>query len=337
MSIAGETVAPSSASSGDDEHLLDVAVLRKYFPVRDVWQRRVGWLKALDDVSLSVRKGEILGIVGESGCGKSTLGKTIMGIHPATDGRIVFEGNDITNLRPDKSRALRRRLQYSYQDPGASLDPRWKIRRSLHEPLVIHTELSGKAREQRVRAIMRAVGLPETHLDLYPHEISGGQQRRVGLARILTLQPTLVILDEPTSGLDVSVQATVLNLFLDLKKEFGLTYMFISHDLSVVRMICDRVAVMYLGKIVEMGAIESIFSAPKHPYTQSLLAAIPQIGGRKVTDNFWLEGEPPDPTHLPTGCRFRTRCPLAEPRCAQSEPPLVEKHPHHADACWLST
>jgi oligopeptide transport system ATP-binding protein len=337
MSMAGETATSFAAPSREGERLLDVMDLRKYFAVRDVWQRQVGWLKALDDVSLSVRKGEILGIVGESGCGKSTLGKTIMGIHPATDGKIVFEGNDITNLRPDKSRALRRRLQYSYQDPGASLDPRWKIRRSLHEPLVIHTELSADAREKRVRAIMRSVGLPETHLDLYPHEISGGQQRRVGLARILTLQPTLVILDEPTSGLDVSVQATVLNLFLDLKKEFGLTYMFISHDLSVVRMICDRVAVMYLGKIVEMGAIESIFSAPKHPYTQSLLAAIPQIGGRKVTDNFWLEGEPPDPTNLPSGCRFRTRCPLAEPRCAQSEPPLVEKRPHHADACWLST
>jgi oligopeptide transport system ATP-binding protein len=337
MSLAGEASAVTAATKADTAPLLDVAALRKYFPVRDVWQRQVGWLKALDDVSLTVRKGEILGIVGESGCGKSTLGKTIMGIHPATDGRIVFEGNDITNLRPDKSRALRRRLQYSYQDPGASLDPRWKIRRSLHEPLVIHTELSADAREKRVRAIMRSVGLPETHLDLYPHEISGGQQRRVGLARILTLQPTLVILDEPTSGLDVSVQATVLNLFLDLKKEFGLTYMFISHDLSVVRMICDRVAVMYLGKIVEMGAIESIFSAPKHPYTQSLLAAIPQIGGRKVTDDFWLEGEPPDPTNLPTGCRFRTRCPLAEPRCAESEPPLVEKRPHHADACWLST
>ncbi len=337
MSMAGETATSFAAPSREGERLLDVMDLRKYFAVRDVWQRQVGWLKALDDVSLSVRKGEILGIVGESGCGKSTLGKTIMGIHPATEGKIIFEGNDITNLRPDKSRALRRRLQYSYQDPGASLDPRWKIRRSLHEPLVIHTELSADAREKRVRAIMRSVGLPETHLDLYPHEISGGQQRRVGLARILTLQPTLVILDEPTSGLDVSVQATVLNLFLDLKKEFGLTYMFISHDLSVVRMICDRVAVMYLGKIVEMGAIESIFSAPKHPYTQSLLAAIPQIGGRKVTDNFWLEGEPPDPTNLPSGCRFRTRCPLAEPRCAQSEPPLVEKRPHHADACWLST
>jgi oligopeptide/dipeptide ABC transporter ATP-binding protein len=337
MTTATDKLAAASPKSESAEAFLEVTGLKKYFPVHDVWQRRVGWLKALDDVSLSVRKGEILGIVGESGCGKSTLGKTIMGIHPASDGQIVFEGNDITNLRPDKSRSLRRRLQYSYQDPGASLDPRWKIRRSLHEPLVIHTELSATEREDRVRSIMRAVGLPETHLDLYPHEISGGQQRRVGLARILTLQPTLVILDEPTSGLDVSVQATVLNLFLDLKKQFGLTYMFISHDLSVVRMICDRVAVMYLGKIVEMGGIEEIFSSPKHPYTQSLLAAIPQIGGRKVTDDFWLEGEPPDPKNLPSGCRFRTRCPLAEARCAAAEPPLEEKRPHHADACWLST
>ena len=174
MSLAGETSAVRAATKPDAPPLLDVATLRKYFAVRDVWQRQVGWLKALDDVSLTVRTGEILGIVGESGCGKSTLGKTIMGIHPATDGRIVFEGNDITNLRPDKSRALRRRLQYSYQDPGASLDPRWKIRRSLHEPLVIHTDLSADAREERVRSIMRSVGLPETHLDLYPHEISGG-------------------------------------------------------------------------------------------------------------------------------------------------------------------
>jgi oligopeptide/dipeptide ABC transporter ATP-binding protein len=334
---AVENRSVSDVGYGSGETLLEISELRKYFPVRSAWQRRIGWLKALDDVSLSVRHGEILGIVGESGCGKSTLGKTIMGIHPVTAGRIVFEGNDITNLRPDKSRALRRRLQYSYQDPGASLDPRWKIARSLNEPLVIHSELAREERQQRVRSILRAVGLPETHLDLYPHEISGGQQRRVGLARILTLQPTLVILDEPTSGLDVSVQATVLNLFLDLKKEFGLTYMFISHDLSVVRMICDRVAVMYLGKVVEMGAIDEIFSTPKHPYTQSLLAAIPQIGGRRVTDDFWLEGEPPDPKNLPSGCRFRTRCPLAEARCAQAEPPLVEKRPQHADACWLAT
>ncbi|MGI8976331.1 MAG: ATP-binding cassette domain-containing protein, partial [Thermomicrobiales bacterium] len=187
MSIAGETVAPSSAPSGDDKHLLDVAVLRKYFPVRDVWQRQVGWLKALDDVSLSVRKGEILGIVGESGCGKSTLGKTVMGIHRPDAGEIVLAGRSITGLDPAAQREFRRDLQYSYQDPGSSLDPRWKIGRSLHEPLIIHTTLDRAARDERVVAIMRAVGLPPGHIDLYPHEISGGQQRRVGLARILTL------------------------------------------------------------------------------------------------------------------------------------------------------
>ena len=316
--------------------LLEIANLSKRFAVRNAFGLRTGWLNALDDVSIDVRPGEIVGIVGESGCGKSTLGKTVMGIHPPSAGSIKFDGNEISNLRPDKSRALRRRLQYSYQDPGASLDPRWKIRRALHEPLQIHTALSPSEREERIRQLMQAVGLPATHLDLYPHEISGGQQRRVGLARILTLQPALIILDEPTSGLDVSVQAAVLNLFLDLKRQFGLTYVFISHDLAVVRMICDRVAVMYLGRVVEIGGIEQVFRQPRHPYTRSLLAAIPEIGGRRVTDDFWLEGEPPDPTHLPSGCRFRTRCPLVQPRCEASEPGLSSVEPGHDAACWMA-
>jgi oligopeptide transport system ATP-binding protein len=207
--------------------LLRLEGVKKYFPILNDWKRRTGWLRALDDVSLTVHKGEILGIVGESGCGKSTLGKTVMGIHPPTAGKIIFDGNDITNLKPYAARGLRRQLQYTYQDPGASLDPRWKIGRALDEPLVIHTELTRPQRAARVREILDAVGLPEDHLDLYPHEISGGQQRRVGLARILTLHPSLVVLDEPTSGLDVSVQATILNLFLDLKKQFDLTYVFI--------------------------------------------------------------------------------------------------------------
>lgn len=316
--------------------LLEIDDLKKHFPIRNVWKRRTGWLKALDGVSLSVRKGEILGVVGESGCGKSTLGKTLMGIHPASGGSIRFNGADITNLHPHQSRDLRRDLQYTYQDPGASLDPRWKIGRSLDEPLIIHTDLNKAARRERVREILDAVGLPEGHLDLYPHEISGGQQRRVGLARILTLHPSLVVLDEPTSGLDVSVQATILNLFLDLQKQFDLTYVFISHDLSVVRMICDRVAVMYLGKVVEIGPTEAVFDAPAHPYTQSLLAAAPQIGKRRITETFWLQGEPPDPGNLPSGCRFRTRCPMATERCAEESPPLVDKGADHADACLLS-
>jgi len=319
-----------------DATLLRLDEVRKYFPILNEWKRRTGWLKALDDVTLDVAKGEILGIVGESGCGKSTLGKTVMGIHRPTGGRIVFEGNDITDLRPYEARGLRRHLQYTYQDPGASLDPRWKIGRALDEPLVIHTELNRADRRARVREILEAVGLPESHLDLYPHEISGGQQRRVGLARILTLHPSLVVLDEPTSGLDVSVQATILNLFLDLKRQFDLTYVFISHDLSVVRMICDRVAVMYLGKVVELGATEAVFEHPRHPYTRSLLSAIPRIGEARITEDFWLEGEPPDPGNLPSGCRFRTRCPMTRAACAGEMPPLVEHTPGHADACLFS-
>ncbi|MDO9500484.1 ABC transporter ATP-binding protein [Falsiroseomonas sp.] len=316
--------------------ILEVENLRKYFPVRNLWKRRVGWLRALDDVSFAVQPGEILGIVGESGCGKSTLGKTLMGIHTATQGRILFQDQDIAPLKPHQSRKFRQHLQYCYQDPGASLDPRWTIRASLHEPLIVHTALGEAEREARVREILAAVGLPETHLDLYPHEISGGQQRRVGLARILTLKPSVVILDEPTSGLDVSVQATILKLFLSLQQQFGLTYLFVSHDLSVVRLICDRVAVMYLGRIVEIGETAQVFATPRHPYTQSLLAAIPKIGGARVTDTFSLEGEPPSPTNLPSGCRFRTRCPKAQALCAEEDPALRADWPKQQAACHFA-
>lgn len=316
--------------------ILSVKALHKHFPVRNVWKRRIGWLRAVDGISFEVRRGEILGIVGESGCGKSTLGKTLMGIQPATSGRVVFEGHDVAGLTPAQARQYREHLQYCYQDPGASLDPRWTIRSSLHEPLIVHTDLPAAEREIRVREILRAVGLPETHLDLYPHEISGGQQRRVGLARILTLKPSVVILDEPTSGLDVSVQATILNLFLDLQRTFGLTYLFISHDLSVVRLVCHRVAVMYLGRIVEIGETEAIFADPKHPYTQSLLAAIPKIGGARVTDNFALEGEPPSPINLPSGCRFRSRCPRAAALCAEQDPALLSDGRDRAVACHFA-
>ena len=316
--------------------LLRLEGLKKYFPILNSWKRLTGWLRALDDVTFTVERGEILGVVGESGCGKSTLGKTVMGIHPPSAGKILFEGNDITDLKPYQARELRRDLQYTYQDPGASLDPRWKIGRSLDEPLVMHTTLNRSERRQRVLEILAAVGLPEGHLDLYPHEISGGQQRRVGLARILTLHPSLVILDEPTSGLDVSVQATILNLFLGLQKQFALTYVFISHDLSVVRMLCDRVMVMYLGKVVELGDTETVFTRPRHPYTQSLLAAIPRIGEKRISEGFLLEGEPPDPGNLPPGCHFYGRCPYAREQCSQATPPLVEHIVGHRDACLFS-
>jgi oligopeptide/dipeptide ABC transporter ATP-binding protein len=316
-----------------EEPILKADAVSRYFPVRNTFGIKTGLVRALDGVSFEVQPGETLGIVGESGCGKSTLGKVLAGIHPLSSGTIAFEGQQISQLRVRERRALAPRLQYCHQDPGNSLDPRWTIRRSLEEPLVVHTKLGTAERLIRIRDLLRQVGLPLTHLDLYPHELSGGQQRRVGLARILALHPRFVVLDEPTSGLDMSVQATVLKLFKELREAFALTYLFISHDLAVVRMMCDRVAVMYLGRIVEIASTEDLFRAPQHPYTQSLLAAVPDIGGRRVTDTFTLEGEPPDPARLPSGCRFRTRCRRAIAVCAETDPALRPLFPNHAAAC----
>jgi len=314
--------------------LLSVRGLRTQFPIRNAFGLRTGWLKAVDDVTFDLMPGETLGLVGESGCGKSSLGKTILGVNRAAAGEMIFDGRDIAGLDAKARRAVARELQYVYQDPGASLDPRWKIGALLEEPLKIHAALAPKERRERVIEILRAVGLPEAHLERYPHEISGGQQRRVGLARILTLRPKLVILDEPTSGLDVSVQATVLKLFRELRDAFALTYLFVSHDLSVVRLMCERVAVMYLGRIVELGPTAQVFDNPRHPYTRALLSALPRIGGRRVTDDLKVAGEPPSPTDLPTGCRFRPRCPLAQDRCAREEPLLDAAT--HAAACHFA-
>jgi oligopeptide/dipeptide ABC transporter ATP-binding protein len=302
--------------------LLEVVDLARYFPIRNSFGLRTGSIRAVDGVSLTVWPGETLGLVGESGCGKSTLGKTVMGIHGPTAGEIRFAGREIGGLGRRERRRVARHLQYVYQDPGASLDPRWKVRRLLHEPLQIHTALSRAERQDQVEAMLQAVGLPDAHLDLYPHELSGGQQRRVGLARTLMVRPSLVILDEPTSGLDVSVQASVLKLFRRLQAAFALTYLFISHDLAVVRAMCQRVAVMYLGKVVELAEAAVLFEDPRHPYTRSLLSAVPVIGGRRVTRDFALQGEPPNPRDIPTGCRFRTRCPLVQNLCAVESPPL---------------
>jgi len=274
--------------------------------------------------------------VGESGCGKSTLGKTLNGLIRAHAGTLQFADTDVTHLSVRGWRDVRRRLQYVYQDPGASLDPRWTIGRSLEEPLVIHTKLSAAERRRQVQETLLAVGLRAEHAGLFPHELSGGQQRRVGLARILTLRPELVILDEPTSGLDVSVQATILTLLRDLRRQYDLTMLFISHDLSVVRMMCDRVAVMYLGRIVEIAPAAQLFAAPRHPYTQALLAAVPRPGDRHVIDAPLLEGDPPDPSAIPSGCRFRGRCPKGTDLCARSEPPFVPARPGHHTACHFA-
>jgi len=303
--------------------LLETVGLMTHFRVRDPASGEETMLRAVDGVDLKIRPGEIHALVGESGCGKSTLGKTLMGLVRPTDGAVVLEGRDIAGLGRRARRPIRRKLQYVYQDPGASLDPRWTIGRSLEEPLAIHDKIRASERRALVKETIAAVGLREEHLDLYPHELSGGQLRRVGLARILTLRPKLVILDEPTSGLDVSVQATILKLLLSLRERFDLTYLFVSHDLGVVRMISDRVSVMYLGRIVETGETVRVFKDPRHPYTRSLLAAVPTAGKRHVLESAWLEGEPPDPMNLPAGCRFRNRCPVAAPVCAEREPPLA--------------
>ena len=317
--------------------ILEAKNLTKHFPIRRGFPKRVvGALRAVDAVNFTVQPGATFGLVGESGCGKSTLGKTILGIHQPSSGEVRFQGRTISGLSKTAMRQVRRQLQYVYQDPGASLDPWWTAGRSLREPLRVHTQLRRGEIRDRVEEMITAVGLAPYHLSRYPHEFSGGQQRRLALARILVLQPSLIIFDEPTAGLDVSVQATILNLFQELKQRFDLTYLFISHDLGIVRLMCDRVTVMYLGKVVETGPTEAIFEAPAHPYTQALLAAVPkpEVGPWK---DVLLQGEPPRPDALPSGCRFRLRCPYArEDPCARVEPPLLEMAPEHHVACHFA-
>ena len=314
------------------EPILEIKGLKKHFRSSGgLLNRRSARIRALDGVSFQIYRGDAFGLVGESGCGKSTLGKTILGIYRPTDGSVTFKGREISQLSKNELKAVRKDIQYVYQDPGSSLDPHWKVKRILSEPLVIHTTLSKRDIERKVHEIIEAVGLRRGQLALYPHEFSGGQQRRLGLARILCLNPTLIILDEPTSGLDVSVQATILKLFVELKNRFDLTYMFISHNLSVVRMMCRRLAVMYAGKIVETGETSSIFKNPVHPYTKALLAAIPVIG-KKLQDDMSLTGEPPNPSDYATGCRFWPRCGYRMDICTSLEPELYRTD----DSRWVS-
>jgi len=320
-----------------EESILEIKDLKKYFlGSAGFLSKNVRWIKAVDEVSFEVYKGETFGLVGESGCGKSTLGKTILGIYKPTEGSVIFKGRTISHLPRKEAKKIRKDIQYVYQDPGASLDPYWKVRRLLSEPLVIHTSLSKKSIREQVLNMLDHVGLKEEHLSLYPHEFSGGQQRRLGLARILCLNPSLIILDEPTSGLDVSVQATILKLFQELKSRFNLTYIFISHNLSVVRMMCDRMAVMYAGKIVEMGETRGVFHDPIHPYTKVLLAAIPEVGKKIDREkDLSLSGEPPDPEHFPSGCRFWPRCGYRVEICESIEPPIESGVDGRWVACHL--
>jgi oligopeptide transport system ATP-binding protein len=320
--------------------LLEVRNLVKHFEVRSgFFGGRRGTVRAVDGVSFAIARGETLGLVGESGCGKTTTGRCILQLEPPTSGEIIFEGRDLTRLAPDELRGVRRRLQVIFQDPYSSLNPRMTVGEIIAEPLHVHGIVRAPgARRDRVRDLLRHVGLLPQHAARYPHQLSGGQRQRVGIARALAMEPALIVCDEPVSALDVSIQAQIINLLEDLQAEFGLTYLFIAHDLAVVRHISDRVAVMYLGKIVELADRKTLYDDPLHPYTRALLSAVPipdpELEARR--EHIVLGGEVPSPLDPPPGCVFHPRCPVAEDRCRSVVPELREVKPGHWAACLLA-
>jgi oligopeptide transport system ATP-binding protein len=319
------------------EPILEVRDLVKHFPLTQgvVIKRQIGQVKAVDGVSFALGKGETLGLVGESGCGKTTLAKLLMAVERPTSGSALFEGRDIFKLSRAELRRLRRRVQMVLQDPYTSLNPRMTVGDIVGEPYAIHSDVAPRGdRRAKVRELLEVVGLDPDHAGRYPHQFSGGQRQRIGIARALALRPDVIICDEPVSALDVSVQAQVMNLLADLQREFGLSYLFIAHDLAVVRHISDRVAVMYLGKIVEVGAEDEIYDHPSHPYTQALLSAVPVPSPAASREQIVLEGDVPSPVSPPSGCRFRTRCWKATEHCAAAEPALeIRDGSAHPSAC----
>jgi oligopeptide transport system ATP-binding protein len=322
--------------------LIQVRDLKMHFPVTKgvILKRTVGAVKAVDGITFNIRKGETLGLVGESGCGKSTTGRAILQLHRPTGGEVVFQGTDLTKLQGEELRKMRRKVQMIFQDPYASLNPRMTVGDIVGEPIAVHNLRQGKAAiRERVQELLSLVGLNPYFINRYPHEFSGGQRQRIGIARALAVEPEFVVCDEPVSALDVSIQAQVINLLEDLQDRLGLTYLFIAHGLAVVKHISDRVAVMYLGKVVELAEGRKLYSAPIHPYTQALLSAVPipdPVVERK-RQRIILEGDVPSPLNPPPGCHFHTRCPIAIDRCKQEEPPFTEYEPGHFAACWRAS
>ena len=308
--------------------LLNIENLEQHFPIKGgFFGRTVNHVKAVDGITFEIKEGETVAVVGESGCGKSTTGRAILRLDEPTNGKVEFQGKDVLSMSKDEMRKMRKDMQIIFQDPYASLNPRKTVRQTLWEAMDIQNVVPRKERNQRIVELMETVGLQRHQIDRYPHEFSGGQRQRIGIARALSVNPKLIICDEAVSALDVSIQAQVLNLLKRLQKEFGLTYLFISHDLGVVRHIADRIIVMYLGKIVEIGDTEAIFNNPQHPYTKALLSAIPVPDPRNKSQRIFLRGDVPSPINPPTGCRFHTRCPFATDLCRTDEPHLEQKNP----------
>ena len=319
------------------EKLLEVAGLKKYFPVRkgSLFSRETKYVRAVDDVTFDIHKGEVMGLVGESGSGKTTTGRLIVRLLQATEGDIIFEGKDTQAMSDRQFRSLRRDMQFIFQDPYSSLNPRLTVAHAIAEPIRLHGQAKGKEVEERVADLMNTVGLNPRMVSRYPHEFSGGQRQRIGIARALALNPKLIVADEPVSALDVSIQAQVLNLLHKLRDDFGLSYLFIAHDLNVVQHLCERIAVMYLGKLVEIADRESLYREPLHPYTQALTSAIPVPNPRAKRDRIILKGEIPSPVNPPSGCHFHPRCQFATEQCRQVVPKLKKVKDGHAVACHL--